>query len=109
MIIILKVLNKRLQFFILFHFSKSKIMKAKDLLIDLVKDSANLEKLGVLNVPEENWHDFLKFMFGEYTRESSGFVRPGKTYLYCFGNELDEYYDVLLRTNEDCIALALVN
>lgn len=109
MILILKVLRKHLQFSLLFHFSKSKIMKAIDLLMLLVKESTNLEMVGSIKVPEEDYHDYLTGIFGKGTRVISGMIRPGNRYLYAYGEELDAVYDVLIKNNDkQCIALALV-
>lgn len=109
MILILKVQSKHLQLYILFHFSKSQIMKAIDLLMLLVKESTNLEMVGSILVPEEDYHDYLTQMFGQGTHVISGMIRPGNKYLYAYGEELDAVYDVLIKNDDkQCIALALV-
>lgn len=85
-------------------------MKAKSILLTLVKESTNLEMIGSIHVPEEGYHDFLTAMFGQGTHEASGFIRPGNTYLYAYGEELDAIYDVLLRNDDkECIALIKVD
>lgn len=85
-------------------------MKAKSILLTLVKESANLEMIGSIQVPEEGYHDFLTAMFGQGTHEASGIIRPGNTYLYACGEELDSIYDVLLRNDDkECIALIKVD
>lgn len=85
-------------------------MKAKSILLTLVKESANLEMIGSIQVPEEGYRDYLTFMFGQGTHEASGFIRPGNTYLYAYGEELDSIYDVLLRNDDkECIALIKVD
>lgn len=85
-------------------------MKAKNILLTLVKESANLEKIGSIQVPEEGYRDYLTFMFGQGTHEASGLIRPGNTYLYAYGEELDSIYDVLLRNDDkECIALIKVD
>ena len=49
-------------------------------------------------------------MFGQGTHEASGIIRPGNTYLYAYGEELDAIYDVLLRNDDkECIALIKVD
>lgn len=85
-------------------------MKAKSILLTLVKESANLETIGSIQVPEEGYRDYLTFMFGQGTHEASGIIRPGNTYLYAYGEELDSIYDVLLRNDDkECIALIKVD
>ena len=84
-------------------------MKAKDLLMFLVKESTNLEMVGSIQVPEEDYHDYLTQMFGLGTHVVSGIIRPGNKYIYAYGEELDAVYDVLIRNDDkQCIALALV-
>lgn len=82
-------------------------MKAKNILLTLVKESANLEMIGSIQVPEEGYHDYLTAMFGQGTHEASGIIRPGNTYLYAYGEEFDSIYDVLLR-NDDKESIALI-
>lgn len=85
-------------------------MKAKNILLTLVKESTNLEMIGSIQVPEEGYRDYLTFMFGHGTHEASGFIRPGNTYLYAYGEELDSIYDLLLRNDDkECIALIKVD
>lgn len=85
-------------------------MKAKNILMTLVKESTNLEMIGSIQVPTEGYRDYLTFMFGEGVHEASGVIRPGNTYLYTYGEELDSIYDVLLRNDDkDCIALIKVD
>ena len=85
-------------------------MKAKSILLTLVKESTNLEMIGSIHVPEEGYRDFLTAMFGQVTHEASGIIRPGNTYLYAYGEELDAIYDVLLRNDDkECIALIKVD
>ena len=85
-------------------------MTARKILITLVKEGANLGKVGSIQVPEEGYHDFLTTKFGQGTHEASGLIRPGNTYLYAYGEELDSIYDVLLRNdNKECIALIKVD
>lgn len=84
-------------------------MKAIDLLMLLVKESTNLEMVGSILVPEEDYHDYLTQMFGQGTHVISGMIRPGNKYLYAYGEELDAVYDVLIKNDDkQCIALALV-
>lgn len=75
-------------------------MKAAYILSTLIKESVNLESVGKITIPDENWHDYLRHMFGPGTRECFGFVRPNCTYLYCYSDELDAIYDLLLRNDE---------
>lgn len=85
-------------------------MKAKSILLTLVKESTNLEMIGSIQVPEEGYRDFLTAMFGQGTHEASGIIRPGNTYLYAYGEELDSIYDVLIRNDDkECIALIKVD
>ena len=85
-------------------------MKAKSILLTLVKESTNLEMIGSIQFPEEGYRDFLTAMFGQGTHEASGIIRPGNTHLYAYGEELDSIYDVLLRNDDkECIALIKVD
>ena len=85
-------------------------MKARNILITLVKEGANLEKVDTIQIPEEGYHDFITAKFGQGTHEASGLIRPGNTYLYTYGEELDSIYDVLLRNDDkECIALIKVD
>ena len=94
----------------MFHLQYTSIKEAKSILLTLVKESTNLEMIGSIQVPEEGYRDFLTAMFGQGTHEASGIIRPGNTYLYAYGEELDSIYDVLLRNDDkECIALIKVD
>lgn len=94
----------------MFRLQYTSIMKAKSILLTLVKESTNLEMIGSIQIPEEGYRDFLTAMFGQGTHEASGIIRPGNTYLYAYGEELDVIYDVLLRNDDkECIALIKVD
>lgn len=85
-------------------------MRARTILFTIVKESANLEMIANVEIPENGYHDYLTWMFGEGTHEACGFVRPGNTYLYAYGEELDTICDVVLRNNmKDSIALIKVD
>lgn len=84
-------------------------MNAQSLLMMLVKESINLEKVGSITIPEEGYHDYLTNMFGKGIHEACGLIRPNSRYLYTYGEELDAVYDVLLRNDaKECIALVKV-
>ena len=94
----------------MFHLQNTSIKKAKSILLTLVKESTNLEMIGSIQVPEEGYRDFLTAMFGQGTHEASGIIRPGNTYLYAYGEQLDPIYAVLLRNDDkECIALIKVD
>lgn len=53
---------------------------------------------------EDNIQDFL------LCNNMATYIRPGNTYLYAYGEELDSIYDVLLRNDDkECIALIKVD
>lgn len=75
-------------------------MNALSILKVLVKNSTDMEKIGMLSVPESGVKDFLTAMFGNGVTDYRGAVIPGAHYLYTFGDELDSIFDVLLLTPE---------
>ena len=73
-------------------------MKASTILFQLIRNSECLENISYIDVPEEGYYDFLQQQFGQGTRLAWGYIFPRNRYLYCYGNELDDFDTVLLRS-----------
>ena len=66
--------------------------------------------VGSFKLPEEGYHDYLTYMFGDGAHVASGSLHPGGYYLYAYGEEPDAVYDALIRNDDkDCIAMVLVD
>ena len=85
-------------------------MNALNIMKVLVKNSTDMEKIGMLSVPESGVKDFFTNMFGEGIIEYRGAARPGCNYLFTYGDELGSIFDVLLFTaDKQTIAMVRVD
>lgn len=74
-------------------------MEAKEILKLLVRESINMEFVGILTMPDECLQEFMIVMFGEGAVDKYGSILPGRTYLYAYGDVLDVMYESVI-TND---------
>ena len=74
-------------------------MKAKVILTLLVRESINMEYVGMVTMPTDGLQEFLTAMFGKGAVDKYGSILPGFTYLYAYGDVLDITYESII-TND---------